>query len=181
MTAQFDIPLSEGLKEAGVTRIARENATIVVQYIEKSIRFAIKRDWDVMIKIFKKQANNVIEDPITVQAIVAAISEHYVQIIEAEKGVGHPSEKHEEPPVKLDIAFEEWQKGLQARYAELKKSRRGWLSHCLACDGVRTLCPIRIAHKRMHTALPCHNSRRTQQLQNLYHRDVPKNASHILY
>lgn len=82
MTTTIEFPLSEPLQEQGITRIAKEGATIVVNYIGRPIRFQIQKNWDSAIKSFKKQAEEVIRDKLTIQAVETAINDNYLQIIE---------------------------------------------------------------------------------------------------
>ena len=77
---EFD--LSEQLREKGITRISKENSTIVVVYNDKPIRFTIYEDYDKIIKLFEKSSKYLIQDKVLKQQIILLISSNWLQVYE---------------------------------------------------------------------------------------------------
>ena len=61
--SNIEFEISEALKNNGISRIAKENNTIVIRHNTNSIRFEINRkSWTQTIKNFEKSLKGVIND-----------------------------------------------------------------------------------------------------------------------
>ena len=76
---EFD--LSEQLSERGISRIAKENKTIVINYNEKSIRFNIDHNnWMRTIKNFEGEAKGIINDLTLKSCLKTFLNKNYNEI-----------------------------------------------------------------------------------------------------
>lgn len=85
MTTAIEFPVSNTLAEKGITRIAKEGNTFVVDYQNGQlwkIRVGIKKDWNSTTKAFEKEAEEIISDKLVIQAIKSFMSEQYLTINE---------------------------------------------------------------------------------------------------
>jgi hypothetical protein len=76
--ATIEFEISEGLKQRGISRIAKDRMTILVIYQNKNVRFAIyKQDFNKTIKSLEKYCSRFINDRETMQAIIMVVSEKW--------------------------------------------------------------------------------------------------------
>jgi len=76
--ATIEFEISEGLKQRGISRIAKDRMIILVIYQNKNVRFAIyKQDFNKTIKSLEKYCSRFINDRETMQAIIMVVSEKW--------------------------------------------------------------------------------------------------------
>ena len=125
MNNNTEFDLSEQLKEKGVTRIAKENNTILVVYNDNPIRCNVYEDYDKSIKTFEKSSKSIILDKELKQQIILTISKNWLKIYDEilHANIYHQQDNNNEKDIKkLDIPFEEWQKELSIKHDNLKNA-----------------------------------------------------------
>jgi DNA replicative helicase MCM subunit Mcm2 (Cdc46/Mcm family) len=83
-----EFQISDSLKSHGISLIAKEGSTIVVQYNEKPIRFDIdsKGKWSKTIDNFEKASKVIMMDVETKQAIIFFLSEQWMNLVNGSNG-----------------------------------------------------------------------------------------------
>jgi hypothetical protein len=83
MSNEFELEISDELKDRGITRIAKENNTIVIHYNENSIRFDIDyKSWMRTIKNFEDEAKGIINDVLLKSYLKTFLNDKYKEILE---------------------------------------------------------------------------------------------------
>jgi hypothetical protein len=81
MYDEFKFEISNNLKEKGISRLAKEDNTIVIDYNKNSIRFDIDQNWQKTIKNFDESSKGIIKDLNLVQHLKSFFSTKYKEII----------------------------------------------------------------------------------------------------
>jgi hypothetical protein len=127
-TTTTDFEITEGLKQRGVSRIAKDGITILLVYQNKSIRSAIyKLDFNKTIKSLEKYCSRFIHDQETMQAIILVVSEKWNDLTDNDgNGNAYQQKQLESNSVsqeqnKADVSTEEWHVKLKEKYQNLQQ------------------------------------------------------------
>ena len=123
MSIEFNI--TKILKNKGISLIAKDGCTILVEYNDKQIRSTIyNEDITKTTDNLEKQCNKLIDDKLCVQNIIYIISKHWNQIIETEISNKLLDKNNQvlQSTQKINISYEEWQNILLKKYFNLQKT-----------------------------------------------------------
>ena len=120
----IEFGISNKLKTNGISKIAKENDTIIIVYNDNPIRFTIYEDYDKTIKSFEKSSKYTIQDKSLKQQIILFISNNWLNLYEEiTNTILNDQQDNNNNRLyieKLDIPFEDWQKELSKKYDNLK-------------------------------------------------------------
>jgi hypothetical protein len=125
----FDFEISDGLKQRGVSRIAKDSMTILLVYKNKTVRSAIyKQDFNKTIKSLEKYCSRFIHDQETMQEIILVVSEKWNDLTNNNDN-GATYQQQQQPNSnsaaqeqnKVDVSTEQWQIKLKEKYQNLQQ------------------------------------------------------------
>jgi hypothetical protein len=124
----FDFEISEGLKQRGVSRIAKDRMTILLVYQNKTIRSAIyKQDFNKTIKSLEKHCSRFVHDQETMQVIIMIVSEKWNDLTD-NNGNGDAYQQQPDSSYsasqeqnKVDVSIEQWHIKLKEKYQNLQQ------------------------------------------------------------
>lgn len=122
MDSNTEFDITEQFRQRGITRIVKENNTIVVVYNDNPIRCTIYDDYYKTIKSFEKNSKYLIQDKVLKQQIILTISRNWQKIYDEilNTNTDDQQDNNKKDIEKLDIPFEDWQKELSIKYDNLK-------------------------------------------------------------
>jgi len=126
-----DFEISEGLKQRGISRIAKDRNTILLIYQNKTIRSALyKQDFNKTIKSLEKYCSRFIHDQETMQAIIMVVSENWNDLTDNnDNGNTYHHQQQQDSSNsasgqeqnKIDVSSEQWHIKLKEKYQNLQQ------------------------------------------------------------
>jgi hypothetical protein len=123
----FDFEISDGLKQRGISRIAKDKMTILLVYQNKPIRSTIfKQDFNKTIKTLEKYCSRFIHDQETLQGIILVVSEKWNDLTNNnDVGAAYQQQSDSNSAAqeqnKVDVSTEQWHVKLQEKYQNLQQ------------------------------------------------------------
>jgi hypothetical protein len=114
-----EFEITNDLLKSGVSRIAKEGDTIVVEYQDKLIRSGISKDFNKTIRVFGKSLDGVIANTQTKGFLKLCVSSNWLQVIGLDGKIENVNRSSESE--KIDISYDEWLCKLIENYKNLQQ------------------------------------------------------------